>query len=86
MSKEKTMMNECYSCSGRRTIPGDCHTKCATPDASMTGNRHGILNGWFMYPFNFDPTWKTAMCKNYVNKESEKTAVSESVSVAGESK
>lgn len=84
--KERTVMNECCSCKGRRTIPGDCHTMCATPDASMTGSQHGIRNGWFYYPFNFDPIWKTAMCKNYVSKESEKSVVSEPVSVAGESK
>ena len=23
----------------------------------VRGNQHGINNGWFMYPFNFDPVW-----------------------------
>ena len=58
-------MNECYSCTHRRTIPGDCHINCVKPDAKMTGNEHGIKNGWFMYPFNFDPCWKTRDCRNF---------------------
>lgn len=66
MSKERTMTNECYSCTGRRSIPGDCHIQCATPDPSMLGNTHGIRSGWFMYPWNFDPTWKITKCNNYV--------------------
>lgn len=31
----------------------------------MTGNRHGIRNGWFFYPMVFDPGWKTKLCSNY---------------------
>ncbi len=58
-------MGKCYSCSHRRSIPGDCHSSCAKPDKEMTGNAHGIRNGWFMYPFNFDPTWMTKECSNY---------------------
>ncbi len=23
----------------------------------IEGNQHGISNGWFMWPVNFDPTW-----------------------------
>ncbi len=23
----------------------------------VTGNEHGVKNGWFCWPFNFDPTW-----------------------------
>ena len=65
---ERDMMKECFSCIHRRTIPGDAHTQCANPDAGMTGNTHGIRNGWFAYPFNFDPTWKTKLCDNYEAK------------------
>ena len=27
------------------------------PGITATGNTHGIRNGWFTWPFNFDPTW-----------------------------
>jgi len=23
----------------------------------IVGNKHGIRNGWFMWPVDFDPTW-----------------------------
>lgn len=26
-------------------------------ELNVKGNPHGIRNGWFMHPFNFDPTW-----------------------------
>jgi len=65
---KRNMMNECYSCEHKRSIPGDCHIQCANPDRNMKGNTHGIANGWFMYPFNFDPTWKTKDCANYQEK------------------
>lgn len=83
---ERTMMNECYSCQHMRKVPGNAHIACANPDPEMTGHRHGIKNGWFIYPMLFDPTWKTAKCNNFQSKESAKTVVSEPVSVAGESK
>lgn len=67
MNKE----TDCYKCIYRRTIPGNCHTQCANPDPKMTGNAHGIKNGWFWYPLNFDPIWKTKKCDNYKAKEEE---------------
>ena len=75
---ERTMMSECYSCEHRMTIPWDCHTQCANPDPDMTGSEHGIKNGWFLYPLNFDPIWKTSDCKNY--SPSVKHTVSDTVS------
>ena len=58
-------MSECYSCKHRRNIAGDAHISCAKPDPYMEGNEHGIIHGWFFYPFNFDPVWKTKLCDNY---------------------
>ena len=62
---EKQMMTECYTCQHKRSVPGNCHIKCAEPDPDMTGNDHGIANGWFIYPMLFDPTWKTKLCANF---------------------
>lgn len=58
----------CYECKNRQTIPGDCHTQCAKPDPDMTGNEIGKKRGWFYYPFNFDPIWKTKECSNFESK------------------
>jgi len=62
---KRTITNECHLCKNKRNVPGDCHIKCIKPDKKMTGNEHGIREGWFLYPFNFDPTWKTKMCNNF---------------------
>lgn len=48
----------------------------------MTGNQHGIKNGWFMYPLLFDPIWATKECNNL---ELIELAFSEPVSLAGKS-
>ena len=63
--KERTMMNECWTCKSRYPVPGNAHIGCSTPDPDMTGNEHGIKNGWFVYPYCFDPTWKTKDCVNF---------------------
>lgn len=67
--EERDRMAECYSCQHRRSIPGDAHIRCVKPDPEMTGNPHGIRNGWFLYPFNFDPVWKEKICSNYTETE-----------------
>lgn len=28
-----------------------------SPDLNIRGNPYGIKNGWFNFPFNYDPTW-----------------------------
>lgn len=65
---ELSMMNECYHCIFKRSVPGDAHIACNNPDSEMTGDTRGIKNGWFMYPALFDPVWKTKKCLNFENK------------------
>lgn len=62
-------MNECYECIHKGGVPGSCHSSCKKPDPEMTGDPHGVKNGWFFYPSNFDPTWKTSDCSNFENKD-----------------
>lgn len=62
---KRDKMSECFQCIHRRSIPGDAHTRCVNPDPSMKGNPHAVAEGWFMYPFNFDPTWKMKDCSNF---------------------
>ncbi len=65
MSDKLTMMNECRFCQHRREVPGYWHIQCVKPDSEMTGNAHGIREGWFIYPLLFDPVWKTKRCSNF---------------------
>ena len=62
-------VDDCYKCKNRSPIPGDCHSKCEKPDPDMTGDKWGIQNGWFGYPYNFDPVWKTKDCANFEAKD-----------------
>ena len=81
------IMKECWSCKHKRPVAGNAHIQCVKPDVNMTGDKHGIRSGWFMYPFLFDPTWKTKLCDNFESVESSKDAVSDAVSgVVSESK
>ena len=59
---------ECYTCEFRHNLPGSCHIECTNPDPLMKGKQHGIDNGWFDYPFEFDPTWKAQNCICYSEK------------------
>ena len=36
-------------------------------ELNIRGNPHGIKNGWFNFPFNFDPTW-LENCDGYEEK------------------
>lgn len=56
---------KCYSCRYKRNVPGDAHIQCVKPDPGMIGDPHGIKNGWFMYPVNFDPIWMAKECSKY---------------------
>ena len=63
------MKPDCYKCIHRRDLAGDAHSQCQHPKASIAymagvpsplnikGDSHGIRNGWFMWPMNYDPIW-----------------------------
>ena len=34
-------------------------------DGVPKGDPHGIRSGWFVFPFNYDPTWMRSECKFY---------------------
>jgi len=35
---------------------------------SVTANSHGIKNGWFVWPWNFDPVWLLT-CDGFEGKD-----------------
>ena len=73
---------DCYKCKYRAPRPGDCHSSCEHPDAKLgelaslniKGNEHGIKNGWFFWPWNFDPVW-LENCDGFLSKNEEKQTV-----------
>jgi hypothetical protein len=61
----RDMKTECSACRHKRPVPGDAHIQCVKPMLGMTGDPHGIKQGWFFYPLLFDPVWKTTLCTNF---------------------
>lgn len=37
---------------------------------NLTAKEHGIKNGWFIWPINFDPVWLNS-CEGFEKKEGE---------------
>ena len=64
-NNETYKKSNCYECTHRREIPGDAHSQCTNPDPTMKGNEYGIRQGWFFYPYNYDPVWMTKECNNF---------------------
>lgn len=65
------MKNSCYNCVHRLDIPGNRHSRCNNHQAIVVGNQHGINNGWFAWPLNFDPIWLIS-CDGYSENENDK--------------
>lgn len=60
---------KCWKCKFKRSVPGNCHIECKNPDPNIQGDPHGIANGWFIYPFLFDPVWMINECRNFEEVE-----------------
>lgn len=41
-------------------------------ELGIKGSTHGMMNGWFNWPFNFDPTWLEA-CNGFEAKQGKET-------------
>ena len=58
-------MLPCADCAYREAVPGSAHIACArrwTVDPAPRGRAHGVRNGWYTFPVEFDPTWGPERC------------------------
>lgn len=64
-------MLPCQGCAYQRSIPGNCHIRCAfdwlgadaETQAKLPVNQGSARTArWFMFPFNFDPVWGPDEC------------------------
>jgi len=63
-------MSNCHSCAYKQNVPGDAHIACSFNHKKAgtpvpRGNQHGINNGWYMFPVNYDPNWMVDECLHY---------------------
>ena len=70
-TKNIIMINEnkksCSTCAYKRNIPGNTHIACKFDFFGQgvpmpNGDKHGIKNGWYAFPFNYDPIWMVEEC------------------------
>jgi len=48
----------CKNCIYKKNVPGNTHIECTRLGCKPINVReHGVKNGWFMFPFLFDPIW-----------------------------
>ena len=65
----KEPVDPCYKCEHERKIEGSSYVRCEKPDYSLLADQHGVDMGYFNYPNNYDPIWKSSVCKNFKLKE-----------------
>lgn len=68
MEKDINTRKQCYGCAYRGQVPGSAHSVCnfnftkagiKPPD----GDEHGKKSGWYLFPYNYDPTWMNEVCE-----------------------
>lgn len=62
--------NSCYDCIHARSIPGDNHIACMNGPEELEVKEHGVKQGWFVFPANFDPVWRSGECANHESSSS----------------
>lgn len=51
-------MLKCKDCAHKVNVPGTHHVSCNKATAVVDGvSDHGVKNGWFSFPLNYDPIW-----------------------------
>ena len=62
------MRGACYKCEFMGEITGSAYVYCKNKKAVVEGDKYGIKNGWFDWPFSFDPVW-LIKCDGFKRKE-----------------
>lgn len=67
----------CHDCphSSSNILLNSAHIKCALFWANKSArseapafSEHGKANGWYDFPYDYDPIWQTEDCKYFKNK------------------
>lgn len=72
----KVMSTNCYTCVHRKEIPFSAHSTCLffwknkkNPTVEpLQFKQYGKDNGWFDFPYDYDPVWITSQCPHHVEK------------------
>lgn len=70
-------MSNCHECAYQANVPGDCHISCRFDWSKRKDIRppmaseQGIIHGWYIFPFNYDPAWQLEQCKAFSTERDE---------------
>lgn len=67
------MKKSCHGCAFKMNNPSSAHIQCRFDWAQLGGEMpkgkdYGIQNGWYNFPWNYDPVWMDTECKNFKQK------------------
>ena len=79
----KYEFGKCHKCAYKDSVPGSAHISCLFnwPEALNNsqvpyipvGVLHGIQQGWFYFPFNYDPIWMAMPCPAFEKRGTDKS-------------
>ncbi len=61
-------MLPCCHCAYKAEVPGSAHIQCLRADVSHPIPESKRIAQWFIFPFNYDPTWGPAECPGFATK------------------
>jgi len=76
-------MSKCNNCAYKVSVPTSSHhISCRfnwikSELNSPTVNQHGVKEGWYYFPLNFDPVWQTEECKAFSSIKDEEMYLDE---------
>jgi len=70
---EEAEVKTCHNCAYKQNVPGDAHIACsfnfkAAKLPIPQGDPHGIANGWYSFPINYDPNWMRDECQGFATE------------------
>jgi len=71
---DKSAINQCYGCVFRKELSWSAHSECVfnwdeSNKKPPQHNEHGLKNGWYNFPYNYDPVWQESKCEAIKNNE-----------------
>ena len=63
----------CWTCGYVGSVPGSAHARCKfdwekAKKRMPEGSVHGIRNGWWAFPLNYDPVWMVGECQEWAKE------------------
>ena len=71
MGEKTKERHDCWDCAYKRSIPGNAHVSCIRKWEDVSPPR-ARQTWYYIFPFNFDPTWQDEFCQGWAKEEDPK--------------